>query len=193
LDRATLFASVLAETNRADKEAELPEMLSHAEAKIARELRCDEMSASDTLDTSSGSADLPDDFLGLRSVYDDDGPLQQVGLMEYRTATQQTRTFAVVNRTILARVASVNIDYYARPAAMDGDGDTTAILDAHPDLYVALLSFYLYKRTQDLELASTALDTYNDARDRLNELAQRQQGAPRFGKPYSFGSTSSTF
>jgi hypothetical protein len=156
LDRVTLFASVLAETHREDKEPELPEMLEHAEARIARELRCDEMSDTETLDTSSGSAPLPADFLGIRAAYDADGPLQQVGLMEYRTATGQRRTYTIVNRNLLARVASVDIDYYARPAPMTADGSTTAILDAHPDLYVALLSFYLYKRTQDLELMQTA-------------------------------------
>lgn len=193
MDRVTLFDSVLAETQRADKETELPEMLEHVEAKIAREVRCDEMSASDTLDTSSGSAALPADFLGIRAAYDDDGPLQQVGLMEYRTQTGQRRTYAVVNRELLARVDEVSIDYYARPAPLALDGDTNDLLDAHPDLYVALLSFYLYKRTQDLELANMQLEVYNDARDKLNELAQRQQGAARLGKPYSFGSGSSTF
>ncbi len=191
MDRATLFSSVLAETHRADKESELPEMLEHVEAKIARELRCDEMSATDTLDTSSGAAALPADFLGARAVYDDNGPLQMVGLMEYRTSTQQRRTYAIVNRQLLARVDSVSLDYYARPAAMTADGSTTDVLDAHPDLYVALLTFFLYKRTQDLELAQTANSVYEDARDRLNELAQRQQGAARLGKPYAFSGSSS--
>ncbi len=166
-------------------------MLEHAEARIARELRCDEMSATATLDTSSGAAALPADFLGIRAVYDSTGPLQQVGLMEYRSATSQRRTYAIVNRQLMARIDSVDIDYYARPAAMTGDASTTDVLDAHPDLYVALLSFYLYKRTQDLELMQTAEVVYGDARDKLNELAQRQQGAARIGKPYSFGGCSS--
>jgi hypothetical protein len=145
------------------------------------------MSATDTLDTSSGEAALPTDFLGLRAVFDDNGPLQQVGLMEYRTSTRLQRVFAVVNRKLLARVGSVSIDYFARPAAMAADGDTTDILDAHPDLYIALLSMYLYRRSQDLELAATAEASYNDARDTLNGLADRQRGAARQGKPYSFG------
>lgn len=190
MDRASLFSLVLAETFRSDQSSNLPDWLLLAEAKIARELRCDEMSATATLDTSSGAADLPDDYLGMRAVYDANGPLQQVGLMEYRTSTNQTRTYALVNRQVLARVDEVTLDYFARPAAMAVDADTTAVLDAHPDLYVSLLSWYLYRRTQDLELAANALQAYNDARDTLNELADRQQGAARLGKPYNFANQS---
>jgi hypothetical protein len=190
MDRATLFTLVLAETYRADLAASLPDMLLLAEAKIARDLRCQEMTATDTLDTSSGAADLPDDFLGLRAVYDSTGPLQQVGLMEYRTATNSQRVFAIANRQILCRLAEVDLDYFARPAALSGDASTNDVLEAHPDLYVSLLTFYVQRRVQDLELAQTAIDSYNDSRDTLNELADRQRGAARLGKPYSFGSAS---
>lgn len=187
MDRASLFSLVLAETFRSDYSAELPNMLLLAEAKIARELRCQEMTDSATLDTSSGSAALPADFLGVRSVFDTDGPLQQVGLMEYRTRTGDQRVYAIANRELLCRLDSVDIEYFSRPAALAVDGDTNDVLDAHPDLYVSLLSFYVQRRAQDLELAQGALDSYNDARDTLNELADRQRGAARLGKPYSFG------
>jgi len=187
VDRASLFSLVLAETHRDDMAGELPEMLLLVEAKIARELRCQEMTDTATLDTSSGSAALPADFLGPRSVYDTKGPLQQVGLMEYRTRTHDTRVYAIANRALLARVTSVDVDYFARPAALAADADTNDVIAAHPDLYVSLLSFYVYRRTQDLELAATAEAAYNDARDTLNELADRQRGAARIGKPYSFG------
>lgn len=187
MDRATLFSLVLAETTRPDKAAELPDLLQLAEAKISRELRCQEMLSLATLDTSSGSAALPSDYLGPRSVYDTRGPFQQVGLMEYRTRSHDDRVFAIGNGALLCRAASVELEYFARPAAMAVDGDTTAVLDAHPDLYVALLSAYVLKRTQDLELAATYDAQYMDARDTLNELAERQRGAARIGKPYSFG------
>lgn len=186
MDRASLFSLVLAETHRADLASELPNMLLLAEAKIARELRCQEMANRSTLDTSSGSAALPTDFLGLRSVYDATGPLQQVGLMEYRTRRDE-RVFAISNIELICRQASVDIDYYARPEALLSNADTNTLLEAHPDLYVSLLSFYIQRRAQDLELAQTAIDSYNDARDTLNELADRQRGAARLGKPYSFG------
>lgn len=188
MDRESLFSLVLAETVRPDKETELPGMLLLAEAKIARELRCEEMSATVDISLTSDSGDLPADFLGVRTVYDADGPLQQVGLMEFRTKTQQERCYAIENGKLLSRCGdSVTMIYFARPAAMGANGDTTAVLDAHPDLYVALLSFYVFKRTQDLELADGALQTYNDSRDTLNEVADRQRGAARVGKGYSFG------
>lgn len=192
MDRATLFTLVLAETTRPDKESELPGMLLLAEAKIARELRCEEMSETVDISLTNYSGDLPEDYLGPRAVYDADGPLQQVGLMEFRTKTQQERCYAIEDRKILSRCgASLTLVYFARPAAMGSDSDTTAILDAHPDLYVALLSFYVFKRTQDLELADGALQTYNDSRDTLNEVADRQRGAARVGKGYSFGGSPS--
>lgn len=187
MDRQALFSLVLAETTRPDKAAALPDILLLAEARIARELRCVEMSATADLDTSSGAADLPADFLGLRSVYDSNGALQQVGLMEYRIKQGQRRTFACVNNQLLARIGAVTIDYFARPEPMAADGDATAILEAYPDLYVALLSFYVLKQTQDLELAQVAETVYTGARDTLNELADRQRGAARLGKGYNFG------
>lgn len=190
MDRATLFSLVVAETVRPDKAADLPNFLLLAEARIARELRCVEMGATDTLTLTGNAADLPEDFLGLRSAYDDIGALNQVGLGEWRLKQQQQRSFAIASpRKILARVSSLTIDYFARPAALAADGDTNAILEAHPDLYVALLSFYVFKSTQDLELMQTAESVYADARDRLNELADRQRGAPRLGRPYNFASS----
>lgn len=192
MDREELFTLVLAETVRPDKESELPGMLLMAEAKIARELRCEEMSATVDISLTNYSGDLPDDYLGARTAFDADGPLQQVGLMEFRTKTEQERTFAIENGKILSRCGdSLTLIYFARPTAMADDGDTTAVLDAHPDLYVALLSFYVFKRTQDLELADGALQTYNDSKDTLNELADRQRGAARVGKGYSFGGSPS--
>jgi hypothetical protein len=185
MDREALFSLVVAETVRPDKAAALPDILLLAEARIARELRCEEMSASDTLDTSTGSQDLPDDFLGLRSVYTDTTALQQVGLSEFRIKRYQRTTFALANGKLFTRVGEVNIDYFARPAPMASDSDTTAVLDAHPDLYVALLCFYVFKQTQDLELAATAEQVYNAAKDTLNELADRQRGAARVGKGYT--------
>jgi hypothetical protein len=187
MDREALFSLVLDETVRPDKADALPEILLLTEARIARELRCDEMSASDTLDTSTGEADLPADFLGLRAAYTSDNPLQQVGLGEYRMKRGQRATFACVNGKLLARIAEVSIDYFARPAPMVADVDTTLILQAHPDLYVSLMSFYVFKQTQDLELAQAALVVYEAARDSLNELADRQRGAARIGKGYNFG------
>lgn len=191
MDRASLFSSVLAETVRPDKESELPDILALAEAKIARELRCQEMLTAATLDTSSGAAALPANFLGHRSVFDSNGPLQQVGLMEYRTRSTDQRVFAIANAELLCRIASVEVEYFARPDAMAADGDTTAILDAHPDLYISLMCAYVHRRVQDLELAAVHEGAYVDARDTLNELADRQRGAARLGKPYSFGSGSS--
>jgi hypothetical protein len=186
MDRETLFDSVLDETQRHDLEAELPGMLLRAEAKIARELRCEEMSATDTLDTSSGAANLPDDYLGMRAVFDSNGPFQQVGLMEYRSSADLRRVYAIVGRQLLCRADEVEIEYFARPAPLADDADTNDVLDAHPDLYLELLCFYVQKRAQDLELAQGCMDVYADARDTLNELADRQRGAARLGKPYSF-------
>ena len=190
MDRATLFTLVLAETHRDDLAGDLPDMLLLTEAKIARELRCQEMTTSVALPMTSGQCALPDDFLGLRAVYDSTGPLQQVGLMEYRTCASNQRVFAIANRRLMTRLDTVDMDYFQRPAALSADASTNDILEAHPDVYVSLLSFYVFRRTQDLELAQTAAGAYDDAVSTLNELADRQRGAARLGKPYSFGNAS---
>jgi hypothetical protein len=191
MDRATLFSLVLAETTRPDKASELPDILLLVEAKIARELRCIEMETSTALDFTTPltqACAFPADFLGIRSLYNAAGdPLQQVGLMEYYSNTQLEKVYAVAPGKFLARITTATLLYFARPAPMAGSSDTTAVLDAHPDLYVNLMSFYVYRRTQDLELAQAALSSSGDARDTLNELADRQRGAARVGKGYTFG------
>jgi hypothetical protein len=194
MDRATLFSLVLAETTRPDLSGILPDLLLLTEAKIARELRCQEMENVSVLAFTADEAAAPTDYLGTRSlIVTDGGPMQQVGLAEFYTRTWDQRSYAVSFGKFRARVAEATLVYFARPDAMANASDTTAVLDAHPDLYVALMSFYVYRRTQDLELAQSALNAYNDARDTLNELADRQRGAARIGKGYSFGNGASAF
>jgi hypothetical protein len=192
MDRDQLFTMVVAETSRADKLSELPDILLIVEARIARELRCREMENAAALTFANDLAPLPSDYLGARILTDDsdDLPLQQVGLAEFYAKSHQTKVYAVSFDSVASRVAAATLTYFARPVAMASGTDTTAVLDAHPDLYIALMNHYVFKRTQDLELAQSALATYQDARDTLNELADRQRGGARISKGYNFGGAS---
>lgn len=189
MTRAELFSAVRAETHRASVADELlATFLLSVEAKIARDVRASEQVASAKLTVANGAASLPADFLEARSVSNTDGPVQQVGLWEHRECSRG-RSFTILGTELLGRGidGDVSLDYFARMPALEGDSDTHALIAAHPDLYIALLAFHVYKWTQDAELAQGQLDIYADAAARVNELASRTMGGARIRRPYTFG------
>lgn len=190
MTRAELFSAVRAETHRSTvSDGLLSSFLLSVEAKIARDVRAAEQAHAVTLTVSDDEAALPEDFLEVRGVSNADGPIPQVGLWEYRERSRE-RSFALSNTTLLGiRIdGDVTLDYFRRMPALVAPEDTHALIAAHPDLYVALLSFHVYKWTQDLELGQAQLDTYGDAAMNINELASRTMGGARIRRGYNFSS-----
>src|SRR5690606_25517829 len=188
--RAELFSAVRSATHRSDaSDSQLAEFLLSVESKIARDIRAAEQVTSATLTISDGTAALPADFLEARALSGARGPIPQVGIYEYETTPYET-LYAIRGSDIIARRSdgAATLDYYKRMPALEADGDTHALLAAHSDLYVWLLSFHVYTWTQDIELAQGMIDAYNDAAEKINALAARTMGGPRIRRPYYFGS-----
>jgi hypothetical protein len=90
-------------------------------------------------------------------------------------------------RAVPGTDAEIELEYFARPAALADDADTNRLLEAHEGVYLHAALFQLYKHTQDLELAQAELDTWTDAVGKLNEQAGRYLGGTQISRGMNLG------
>jgi hypothetical protein len=199
-----LKAAVLAETHRPDLSALVGSFIERAEDMLARRLRAAEM-VSRALITdaerigSTSVFQLPSDYLETRAVWaprpgTGERWVEQRSLSQIRNVplTAPIIWYATSGDRIEFRgnpssATVIDMEYYARPATLVDDADTNLLLQRHQELYLAGASFYLYRHTQDLELAQAQLDSLADTIDGLNEQAARHLGSPTVNPVYTFG------
>jgi hypothetical protein len=149
--------------------------------------------------TSTGVYDLPSTLHTVRAVHTTDSnsnsyALEQVSLADIRTlpASASALKFCVVGDTIEVRGipgvdTELELHYMGYPAAFSDDSDTNDLLTNHETIYVSGSRFFLYKHTQDLELAQGELDTFTAAIESLNEQRARKLGGATIAPAYHFG------
>ena len=199
-----LKALVMSESHRADLEDDVPGFIRRAEAMIARECRATEMLLiaplieADRTTADSPLYNLPSDFLEDRTVVAEGALLTKVSrdallrtsesgsvLVYYMRGT--STAWQIEFRAIPATDAELELEYYARPAALADDADTNRLLEAHETVYLHAALFALYSKTQDLELAQASLDTWTDAVGKLNEQAGRYLGGTQLSRSMNLG------
>lgn len=195
---------IMDESHRPDLTARIESFVRRAEAMIARELRATEMltqvSLLDADRISAGSAvyDLPDDFLEDRTVVCDGRIIRKVSRAALLRASETGDVLMYAMRTnttdqlmefraIPGDEAELELEYFARPAALTADGDTNRLLDGHDSAYLHPSLFALYMWTQDTELAQASLDTWKHTRDTLNEQAGRYLGGTEIAPNLNLG------
>lgn len=202
---AELQAAIIAETLRSDLAAQVPQFIRRAEAMIARELRAVEMIAqivltdADRVAAESGIYNLPSNFLEDRSFIAASRVLRKLsmaGLIEYR-GSGPVYVYALRNdavngkqvefRGVPAAAAEIDVEYFARPAALAADADTNTLLETHESVYYHAALFALYSFTQDLELAESAHTIWLDSVSTLNEQAGRYLGGASARPNYNLG------
>ena len=80
-----------------------------------------------------------------------------------------------------------DLNYYGMPARLVEDEDTNSLLDENETLYKSAAMFYVYQHTQDVELATLALDVFNSIIETLNEEIARKIGGAQITASYQFG------
>jgi hypothetical protein len=191
---------IMQESHRHDLTAAIPGFIRRTEGMIARSLRAVEMVKRVELDESARIAgamyDLPFDFIEERYIHAHIRPLVKVGIDEiHRLQTVGVRFFAlgsIGTPTVYFKGtpgdgAVLDMEYYARPVELTDDADTNAILAKHESLYLHGSLFHLYFHTQDLELAQSAADIFNNTVETLNEQAGRYFGGARTQAGYNLG------
>lgn len=203
MDFAALKAAVIDETHRPDLASKVPDFVKRAEGMIARKLRAAEMIAHASItdgDRIDGAVfRLPDDFLEARALWaprpgTGERWLEQRSLSEIRRLplTAPVQWYAVSGDRVEFRgnpaaTITIDLEYFARLPALEQDADTNLLLERHEEIYLAAACFYLYRHTQDLELAQAQLDSFEDAVETLNEQAGRHLGSPTVNPVYTFG------
>lgn len=197
---AALKTAVLADAHRPDLTAHVARFVRLGEGLIARRLQGWETDSSDTLDDTDRASvtsdlyTLPSGILQVRRVTVNDVPLEPAGpnFVALIRRSNRERFYCVLGnrlqiRGVPAEDAEIGLDYRGRLVALSGDSDTNAILTSHEALYMHASLHYLYKHTQDLELAADELGSFNDVVDQLNEEGQRKLGNAGAAPAYDFG------
>lgn len=120
-----------------------------AEARFNRELRLREQITSDTVTVTGGVGPLPDDFLEMIGVFDENGgefvaqPIQAV----------QSRHFSFYSldgSDLIANDRDYTVQYYARiPTITDSMIGTNWLLIKHPDVYLYGVAVEAAKHLRD--------------------------------------------
>ncbi len=134
--------------DRADFSSRVPEFIALAEAHFNRKLRCREMVATSSFNTTAGTATLPTDFLQTINLYWSGSTpktleeWQDQPFEDYFGALTAGPPEAYLIRGLSIYVAPVDnttalkLIYYQKIPALTVSNTTNWLLTAHPDLYL---------------------------------------------------------
>jgi len=198
-DLKTTVANYL---GRSDLTSVIPDFISLAEIRLARQLRLRQMMTTATLSTTGGTStlSLPADFLSIRDIYIDQNPRQSLsylspsaftrdaraaesGLPVFYTQTGSEIEFAPIPDTNY----TVKIIYYAKPAVLSDSNTTNVFMTVCPDalLYGALLEAEPYLMNDARVVVWTQL--YGNA---VSALAESDNTSEYAGVPLTMSVTS---
>lgn len=197
LNYTTLQAAVLAESMHSELTTEVVQFIRECEARIRRKVRALELRTTlvEADRNSEGIYDLSGQVLEIRRAYTSDAVngAENVGIAGIRLldATAPVIHYAVSGQTIEFRGVPATDDeielvYRGWPDPLATTA-TNELLTNHEDIYVSGTLFYLYKYTQDLELAQSELSVFNDAVNELNKANARLTGGGSILPAYNFG------
>lgn len=140
---ADLVSAVGNWLNRSDLTSRIPEFIALAEAEFNRTLRTVDMEARATATLTGEALALPDDFIGLRSISQDNNFFTLVdsqALFNAPTTGGVPRLVAISDGQFFFRPApssgTIKIAYYAKIPALTSTNTTNWLMTAHPDLYL---------------------------------------------------------
>jgi hypothetical protein len=142
---------------------------------------------------SAGSStySLPDQLTHLRYVKIAGRPLDKVD--ETSAYLQQTSTLPVCYAQRIGQVliagnpvdtTTIDIDYMGMPEPLSVVA-TNTLLDEVPQLYIEAAAVYVYKRAQDYDSASAALDSVRDMCRQLNRKSKKLLGGAQSAPAYN--------
>lgn len=129
--------------NRSDLTARIPEFIALAEAEFNRTLRTVEMEGRATATLTGEALALPADFIGLRSISQDNNFFTLVdsqALFNTPSTGGTPRLVAISDGQFFFRPApssgDIEIAYYQKIPALTSTNTTNWLMTAHPDLYL---------------------------------------------------------
>lgn len=136
--------------NRPDLEDRVPDFMRLLEAELNRVLRVPEMEEITTLSVSSGSSELPTDFLEARHLYIDGDIDSEIVLSSLTNFRRDYGVSSDTGRPLLYAIAdgafrfsptpdttySVILHYYQKIPALTSSNTSNWVLASHPDIYL---------------------------------------------------------
>lgn len=187
---------------RTDLTTQIPDFITLAETRLARELRTRQMLKSATSSMTGGDAKvaLPTDFLEVRDLYIQGNPRMPVTYLAPSAFTRDARadeSGLPVYYTVLAQefmfapipdgTKTLEILYYAKPAVLSDSNTSNVFLANYPDalLYGALLEAEPYL------INDARVQLWVSLYDRaINSITQADQGSEYSGVPLQMKVTS---
>jgi hypothetical protein len=197
-----LKTSVANYLGRSDLTSAIPDFITLAEIRLARQLRLRQMLETATLPTTGGTSTitLPADFLSIRDIYIDQNPRRSLSYLSPSAFTRDARAaesglpvfytqksdqieFAPIPDTNY----SVKMLYYAKPAVLTDSNTTNVFMTVCPDalLYGALIEAEPYLMN-DVRLAVWT-QLYSNA---VQSLAESDNTSEYAGVPLTMSVTS---
>lgn len=152
-DLKTTVANYL---GRSDLTSQIPDFISLAEIRLARELRIRQMldTATATMSINDSTVGIPPDFLAMRDIFIDGTPRNVIGYLSPAAFTRNSRATDVglpVFYTMRGQefefapkpdaTYTIQMLYYAKPAALSDTNPSNAFMANCPDalLYASLM------------------------------------------------------
>ena len=174
---------------RDDLTSVIPDFIALAEADIARNLRHWRMEVTSTLTVTSGSEDVPTDWLETIALNNDDGAeIRTISASEmaarkadgntdgsicfYRIAAGQLELYPAPSTS-----TDLSITYWARPDALSDSNTTNWILSNYPDLILYGSLSHSAPYLNDDARTGTWAALYKNALDGLNAESEKAKFA----------------
>lgn len=153
---------------------EIEDAISLCEAEMQRDLKLVEFEATGSITVTSGSGDLPADFVGMRAVYWDGNTskaLEYVAPAKFDSLRNisggQPAFYTISGSTIRVNQGADGTavaTYLAKFTALSDSNTSNSLLASHPDSYLYGTLKHMAVHTRDTELLQLAGTMFNAAK-----------------------------
>lgn len=199
-----LKQAILDDTHRPDLTTHIERFVRECEGMIRRYLTAYELSTTitDADRVSEGIFSTPARVLVVRSIHlqgrqGDDLVRVSPGQIRRLSASSDVLQYAQYGndrfefRGVPGTTDVFDISYFGTPAPFTTDTDENDLLTDHETLYLAGSKVFLYNHTQDLELAASQGQLFDNIIEDLNEQVARKIGGAQIAPTYNFAGGSS--
>lgn len=203
MTKAELRAAALGDSHRENYTLLIDRFIQQAEALIKSRLESYglEYTFAD-VDRPGGTASpiytLPARVTLPRYLHGPDYPLDAVdeNVVATRKSSSVLECFCVRPNTLVVAGTpgagtTLLFQYFGLPAALAADGDTNALMNDYPQLYIDATQVYIFRRAQDYESAKIAQDSAFALIDEINRQMKKKIGGARASGPYNVAFRSS--
>jgi hypothetical protein len=199
MDRNTILTAAFSDAHREDLQATYADrFMLEAESLIRKRLEFyyQESTLQDTNRVTPTGAvyNLPArDIAIVRHILRSDGvPLDQTDetMVDTYSGLNQVVLFAVRPATVIFAATpavgdTFTLQYFGPPLPLTNPGDSNNLLNDYSDLYKEAIMVSIFKRAQNMDMASAMFQSANSTIDEINRKMKKLLGGARSSNPYN--------